>query len=71
MDCSLTGSSLHGILQARILEWGSHSLLMGTFPTQGPKLGLPHYRQSLYRLSHQGSPSNELVKSIWGRVGLL
>ena len=21
MDCSLTGSSVHGILQARILEW--------------------------------------------------
>ena len=23
MDCSPSGSSLHGILQARILEWGS------------------------------------------------
>ena len=22
MDCSLPGSSVHGILQARILEWG-------------------------------------------------
>ena len=23
MDCSLPGSSVHGILQAKILEWGS------------------------------------------------
>ena len=23
MDCSLTGSSVHGILQASVLEWGT------------------------------------------------
>ena len=23
MDCSLAGSSIHGIFQARVLEWGS------------------------------------------------
>ena len=23
MDCSLPGSAVHGILQARVLEWGS------------------------------------------------
>ena len=23
MDCSLTGSSVHGIFQARLLEWGA------------------------------------------------
>ena len=23
MDCSLTGSSVHGIFQARVLEWGT------------------------------------------------
>ena len=34
----------------------SHSLLQGIFPTQGSNLGLPHCRQILYRLSHQGSP---------------
>ena len=26
MDCSLPGSSVHGILQARILEWRGHIL---------------------------------------------
>ena len=27
MDCTLPGSSVHGIFQARILEWGCHFLL--------------------------------------------
>ena len=36
VDCSLPGSSVHGILQARTLGWvASHSLLQGIFPTQG------------------------------------
>ena len=48
------GSSVHGILQAGILEWGCHVLLQGIFPTQGSNPGLPHYRQALYPLSHQG-----------------
>ena len=33
------------------------SLLQGIFPTQGSNPGLLHYRQILYRLSLQGSPS--------------
>ena len=32
----------------------SHFLLLGIFPTQGSNLALPHCRQTLYRLSHQG-----------------
>ena len=47
MDCSLPGSSLHGILQARVLEWVAIFLLQGIFPTQGSNLGLPHSRQML------------------------
>ena len=34
----------------------SHSFLQGIFPTQGSNLGLLHFRQILYHLSHQGSP---------------
>ena len=37
---------------------GCHFLLQGIFPTQGSKLGLLHCRQTLYRLSHQGSLNN-------------
>ena len=28
VDCSLTGSSVHGIFQARVLEWGAIALSM-------------------------------------------
>ena len=33
---------------------GCHFLLQGIFPIQGSNLGLPHCRQILYCLSHQG-----------------
>ena len=33
---------------------GCHFLLQGIFLTQGSNPGLPHCRQTLYRLSHQG-----------------
>ena len=33
-----------------------HFLLQRIFPTQGSNPGLPHCRQTLYPLSHQGSP---------------
>ena len=56
MDCRLPGSSVHGILQATILEWVAYFLLQGIFLTQGSNLGLSHCRQILYCLSHQGSP---------------
>ena len=52
MDCSLTASSIHGIFQARILEWVAISF---SILTQGWNLDLPRYRQMLYRLSHRGS----------------
>ena len=35
---------------------GSYSFLQGIFLTQRSILGLPHCRQILYHLSHQGSP---------------
>ena len=57
MDSSPPGSSVHGILHARTLEWsGSHSLLQRIFLIQESNLGLPYCRQILYHLSHQGSP---------------
>ena len=61
IDCSSPGSSVHGILQARILEWVTISLSRGIFLTQGLNLCLSHCRQTLYRLSHQGSPSSLLA----------
>ena len=31
MDCSLPGSSVHGIFQARVLEWGASAFSKGGF----------------------------------------
>ena len=56
MDCSLPDSSVHGILQARILEWVAILFSKGLSLTQGSNLGFLHYRLALYHLSHQGSP---------------
>ena len=56
MDCSPPGSSVHGILQARILEWIAISFSKGIFPTQGSNLDLLHCKQILYCLNHQGRP---------------
>ena len=39
---------------------GCHFLLQRIFLTQGLNLGLPQCRQTLYRLSYQGSPINFL-----------
>ena len=35
---------------------GRLSLLQGIFPPQGSNPGLPHSRQTLYQLTHKGSP---------------
>ena len=47
--------TIHGILQARILEWVAFPFLQGIFPTQGLNPGLLHWRQILYQLNHKGS----------------
>ena len=47
MDHSLPGSSVHGILQARILEWVAISF-QGIFVTQGSNQGLLYCKQILY-----------------------
>ena len=44
MDCSPPGSSVHGMLQARILECAAISFSMGIFATQGSNPVLLHCR---------------------------
>ena len=61
MDCSPPGSSAHGILQARILEWIVLPFSRGIFLTQGLNPGLWISRWILYHLNHEGSPLND-----WG-----
>ena len=42
MDCRLPGFSVHGIFQARILQWVAIPLIQGIFLTQGLKLHFLH-----------------------------
>ena len=53
IDCSLPGSSVREISQAKIVEWVAISFSRdlpnpGIFPTQGSNLGLLHCRWSLH-----------------------
>ena len=47
--------TIHGILQARILEWVAFPLLQ-VIPTQGWNPDLLYSRWILYQLSRKGSP---------------
>ena len=69
LSCSVMSYSLwpHGLQPDRLLcprdspgkniEEGCHFLLQGIFPTQGLNPGLLHFKQLLYCLNYQGSPS--------------
>ena len=65
MNCSLPGSSVLGILQARILEWVAISFSRGSSQPRNWTQVYPHGRQMLYQLSYVGSPSRIRVKVKW------
>ena len=54
VDCSLPGTSVHEISQARIPEWVAK--IQGIFLTQASNPNL-HYKKIRYPLSHLGSPT--------------
>ena len=56
MDCSLPGSSLHGIPQIRILEWVAIPFSRGSSQSRDWTRVFLHCRPILYHLSYQGSP---------------
>ena len=56
LDYSPPGSSVHGDSSGKNTGVGFHALFQGSLPIQGSNPGLPHCRQILYHLSHQGSP---------------
>ena len=59
LDCSPPGSSVHGIFQARILEWIANSSSRGSsWPKDRTHVSCISCigGQVLYHLSHQGSP---------------
>ena len=68
MDCSPSGSFVHGDSPGKNTGVACHALLQGIFPTQGWNPGLLHCRQILYCLSHQGGP---FANAIWGPIFFL
>ena len=53
IDCSLSGSCIHGIFQARVLEWIAISFPRGSsWPRNWTQVS--HIAGRLYHLSHQG-----------------
>ena len=59
VDCNLLGFCVHGILQARILEWIPISFSRGIFLTQGSNSCLPvspALQADSLPLSHLGNP---------------
>ena len=54
MDCSLPGSSVHGIFQARVLEWIAISFSRGSSQPRARTRVSCIVDRRLYHLSHQG-----------------
>ena len=70
MDCSPPGSSVHGDSLGKNTGVGCHALLQGILLTQELNPGLPHIRQILYHLSHQGIVGDESSQK-WLHFGIL
>ena len=54
MGYSPPASSVHGILQTRILEWVAISFSRGIFPTQGSNPSLLYWQMDSLPLHHEG-----------------
>ena len=63
MDCNLPGSSIHGIFQARIVEWIVISFSRGSSQARD-RTQVSCIAGRLYHLSHQGIPWIEKLAKI-------
>ena len=68
MDCSQPGSSVHGIFPGKNTGVGCNFLIQGLLLIQGSNLGLPHCRQTLYHLNHQGISFLLKVVPFWNNT---
>ena len=65
MDCIPSGSSVHEILQARILEWVAISFSRGSSQPKDQTRVSSITGRFLYCLSHQGSPIQQMPNLIY------
>ena len=49
VDCSPPGSSVHGIFQARVQEWGAIAFILTTSQQNGTAASKSMWEQGLYR----------------------
>ena len=64
MDCSLPGTPVRGISQARILRVGCHFLLQGIFLTQGSNLYLLSSQAIFFTTVPPGKPILPYLKQL-------
>ena len=58
MDCSLPGSSIHGVFQARVLEWGAIAFSIAT--TRTMLFSIPQMDSNLKNSSIAKGASTEM-----------
>ena len=66
MDCSLPGFYVHGLLQARVVEWVAMPSSRGIFPTLGSNLRLLHFlhwQMGYLQLAPPGKPP--ITQNTW------
>ena len=67
MDCSLPGSSVHGILQARVLEWGA--MAFSCWKRQITVIVLKSFSELIFHWGAQNTMENPFNK--WCRKSLM
>ena len=70
IDCRLLGSSVHGILQARILEWIAISFSRGSARLRNWTQVFCTWRHTLYSLSYGGSQIHKSAQSCFNNTYL-
>ena len=63
MDCSLPGSLVRGIFQARVLEWVAISFSRGDLPNPGIKPGSPSLQADAVPSEPPGGPVQHFIEN--------
>ena len=68
MDCTLPGSSVHGILQAIILEWVTVSFSRGIIPNSGIKSWSPVFQADSLLTKLLGKPLSFAISQKFAQI---